>query len=405
MTRAQHGITGRGAAGQGDAGQGAAGRGDAGQGAAGRRDDARPCWRILDANLNRASEGLRVVEDICRLHWSLVGFAAELKEARHRLYALVDALPGSRAARFGARDIEGDVGRDLVAVDRADAVRDAVDPGEIAYRNLRRASEAIRVLEETSRAEDVTTRRELQSLRYAIYALEKALAMLGDAPVAASARRERLARARVYLLATVALARGELVPTVECALGAGVDIVQLREKALGGAALLGLARTLRELTARHGALFIVNDRPDIAHLVAADGVHLGQDDLPVAAARVIVGDAALVGVSTHSVADARRAARPGADYIGVGPMFPTATKDAGAPFGPGGLASVLAEVAIPAFAIGGISPANAGELRAVGALRVAASAAILSSDDPAGAVAALRAALGVDPHGVIEDAS
>src|SRR5262249_23947879 len=145
-----------------------------------------------------------------------------------------------------------------------------------------------------------------------------------------------------------------LLEAAEEALDGGVDILQLREKALPAREALSLARTLREITARRGVLFIINDRPDLALLSHADGVHVGQDDLPVAAARSLVGDSMLVGVSTHSVDQARAAEREGADYIGVGPVFPTSTKDAGPTLGSEGLREVLDAVSLPVFAIGGI---------------------------------------------------
>jgi thiamine-phosphate pyrophosphorylase len=147
------------------------------------------------------------------------------------------------------------------------------------------------------------------------------------------------------------------------------------------------------VTARRGALFIVNDRPDIALLSHADGVHLGQADLPVGDARSLVGDDALIGVSTHSVEEARAAEAAGADYIGAGPVFPTGTKDAGPLLGLHGLRGILAAVAVPAFAIGGISPGNAAEAARAGARRAAASSTILTASAPAAAARAIRAAL------------
>jgi thiamine-phosphate pyrophosphorylase len=347
--------------------------------------------RLLDANLNRASEGLRVAEDVCRLHWCLPGFAAELKELRHRLLAVGERTAGSRQALLRARDIEGDVGRDseLESLEPG-----SVDLDEVAHRNLQRVSEAVRVLEEVTRTEDAAARRDLQSIRYAVYAVEKGLGGLrGDAAGGDAAQDDRLAAARLYLLATGSLCRGDLISTVQRALDAGVDIVQLREKTLAGPQLLERARAVREVTARAGALFIVNDRPDVALLTHADGVHLGQGDLPLPEVRSLMGPARIIGVSTHSVEDARRAVRQGADYIGVGPMFETTTKDAGPIFGPRGLESVLAEISRPAFAIGGIDPSNVGELREAGAARIAVSSAVLGSEDPAGVVEELRAAL------------
>ena len=136
-------------------------------------------------------------------------------------------------------------------------------------------------------------------------------------------------------------------------------------------------------------LLIINDRPDVAALCGADGVHVGQDDLPVADARRIVGAGRLVGVSTHTLAQARPAAADGADYIGVGPMFATATKDAGPVAGPQLLRQVAAEVPLPHVAIGGITADNVAQLVAAGARRVAVCSAVIAAADPQAAARAI----------------
>src|SRR6185369_2445045 len=158
---------------------------------------------------------------------------------------------------------------------------------------------------------------------------------------------------------------------VRAAIAGGVDAVQLREKITPDREVLEIGRSLREATAREGIPFIVNDRPDLAVILGADGVHLGQDDLPVAAARGILGAGRVVGVSTHAPDQARQAQREGADYLGAGPAFPTTTKDAGAPLGPEGVAAIVRATELPAFAIGGISRQNIGSLAAAGVGRVA----------------------------------
>lgn len=141
------------------------------------------------------------------------------------------------------------------------------------------------------------------------------------------------------------------------------------------------------------ALFIVNDRPDIARLVGADGVHLGQDDLPVADARRIVGPDTLIGVSTHSVAQVRKAVLDGADYLGVGPTFPSRTKAFDAFPGLAFVREAAAETSLPAFALGGIGPDNVQDVVAAGLRRVAVSSTIAAADDPEAVARVLRAAL------------
>jgi thiamine-phosphate pyrophosphorylase len=140
-------------------------------------------------------------------------------------------------------------------------------------------------------------------------------------------------------------------------------------------------------------LFIVNDRPDVARLVGADGVHLGQDDLPVREARRILGPDALIGVSTHSLAQLRQAVLDGASYVGVGPTFPSSTKDFAELAGLEFVRRAASETTLPAFIIGGVNAETIGAAVAAGARRVAVSAAVAGADDPRTTAAALLAAL------------
>lgn len=206
--------------------------------------------------------------------------------------------------------------------------------------------------------------------------------------------RQRLREARLCLLATTALCGGRpLSETVRLALAGGVDVVQLREKEIEDGAFLALARELAPVVGAAGALFLLNDRVDLALEAGCDGVHVGQGDLPLPEARRRLGPDAILGLSTHTPEEADRAVALGADYVGVGPVFATATKDTGhAPLGPAGAAALVRGLPIPAFAIGGIGPANAAALAAVGLTRFAVSAAILAAPDPAAAARAILAA-------------
>jgi thiamine-phosphate pyrophosphorylase len=344
-------------------------------------DDHRPLLRALDAGLNRAAEALRVVEDAARFAWNLEGSARDLKALRHDLFAAVAAVV-RREDLIRARDVEGDVGREagLAAVE---------SEGALALRNLERAKEALRSLEEALRVVFPAAAPAIERLRYRLYAIERGMALL----LPGAAREERLKDVKLLLIATSRLACRPLAAIVEEAARGGAGAVELREPGVPDRELLAAARALREVTARLGILLIVNDRPDIAALSHADGVHLGQDDLPLAAARTIAGKEALIGISTHSVEQARAAERAGADYIGIGPVFPTATKDAGPPIGLDVLAEVASAVAIPAFAIGGIDAEKASRVAAAGADRVAVSSAILTADRPGAAARAIREAL------------
>lgn len=173
------------------------------------------------------------------------------------------------------------------------------------------------------------------------------------------------------------------VQTVRMALEGGAKIVQLRDKQATTRQLVQTAQALRTLTRQHGALLIVNDRLDVALAVEADGVHLGQDDLPVALARRIAANTLIIGVSVETVEEAQRAQADGADYLGVGPMFATQTKpDAGAPVGPERLRAIKNAVAIPVFGIGGITLQNAGTVLSAGADGVCVISAIVGAPDP-----------------------
>ena len=167
-------------------------------------------------------------------------------------------------------------------------------------------------------------------------------------------------------------------------------MVQLREKEMPERRLIDLGRRVRAWTREADALYLMNDRADLAVVTEADGVHVGQEELTVKEARQIVGPHRLVGVSTHTIEHARQAVLDGADYIGVGPVFPSATKPFASLAGLSFVRQVAAEISLPWFAIGGINLANAGSVVETGATRIAVSHAILSADDPEEAARELR---------------
>ena len=187
---------------------------------------------------------------------------------------------------------------------------------------------------------------------------------------------------RLYAIVDTAQTGGRpLVSVIDAMLAGGVSVLQLRMKDRPADEFLRLALTARERTTRAGCLFIVNDRVDIALAARADGVHLGQDDLPLEAARPLVGEM-LIGISTHSLEQAEAAERGGADYIGFGPMFPTRTKETG--YGSRGVAmleSVRRRVGIPIVAIGGITAENVARTWNSGADAAAMISYLTQSDD------------------------
>lgn len=175
----------------------------------------------------------------------------------------------------------------------------------------------------------------------------------------------------------------DLLEVMEEAILGGADIIQLRDKKSSKRELLAKAYALRELTAKHGVTFIVNDHIDIALAVDADGVHLGQGDLPLAEARKIMGDK-IIGISTHHIDEARRAQAEGADYIGAGPVFATQTKEGAKPVTTEYIRQVAEEIEIPFVAIGGIKLHNVDEVLAAGATRICAVSEIVGASDVRG---------------------
>ena len=203
----------------------------------------------------------------------------------------------------------------------------------------------------------------------------------------------------VYLVTDLAATRGRpLVELVAACLEGGVRAVQLRAKEVETRPLLDLATALRRLTARHGARLLVNDRADVALAVDADGVQLPGDGLPVEAARRLLGAGRLVAASTHSVAEAESAAEAGADFVVFGPVYDTPSKRRyGPPQGLKALGEVCRRVSVPVVAIGGITVARLGEIRAQGATGVAVIRALLDAEDARGAAAELVGGWRVGP--------
>jgi thiamine-phosphate pyrophosphorylase len=203
-------------------------------------------------------------------------------------------------------------------------------------------------------------------------------------------RRARLQDAHLYFVAD----RAGLERALDGALRGGADLVQLRDKTATDEELAPAAARVAERCAAHGALFILNDRPDLVAAFGADGVHVGQDDMPVAEARAIVGDDAIVGLSTHSIAQADAGARSGADYLAVGPVHATPTKEGRPAIGLDPVRHAAAHIdGVAWFAIGGIDPETVGAVVAAGATRAVIVRAIANAGDPEAVTRALRAAL------------
>ena len=245
--------------------------------------------------------------------------------------------------------------------------------------NCKRVEESLRTLEEYGKLIDPGAAAAIEQLRYRFYTVEKAL-------LTTESSRARLANRRLYLLVTESACRIGIERVIKGALEGGAGAIQLREKGGNDRRLLQIAENVRLWTTAADALFIINDRPDIAVLSGADGVHVGQQDLSVRHVRGIVGADQLVGVSTHSIEQARQAVLDGADYLGVGPTFASQTKQFESFAGLEFVGAVAAEIGLPWFAIGGITAENIAQVIEAGATRIAVSGAVCVSDDPSAVV-------------------
>ena len=342
--------------------------------------------RIIDANFNRAREALRVAEDYARFALDSARLTSALKTLRHQLREAVDAFGLPRSALVGARDTAGDVGTPL----STPAELRRTDGASVAQAAFKRLGEALRCLEEYGKTLDADAARTIEALRYRGYEIESEMFRVP---------RGRLAQAALYVILGRPGARcDELLAIARSALAGGAAVVQRRQKDAADGERLALARDLREATRQHDALLIVNDRPDIALLSHADGVHLGQSDLPVRAARRLLGPEKIIGGTANTAEAAAALEAAGADYIGCGAMFASSTKPEREVVGPQRLADVLRAVRIPVFAIGGIDLGNVEAITAAGGERVAVGAAIVGAADAEAAARAFCRKLRGDRH-------
>lgn len=325
--------------------------------------------RMLDANVNRAREALRVMEDAARFGLDDATLSAELKTLRHALGDALRSLPPGWLEAH--RDTPGDVGTTIktdAEMSRKGGLADVVIAAG------KRLAEALRVIEEACKTVDSAIAHRIESLRYRAYDVDQRLTLR-----LCSGRAKQW---RLCLLLSVALCKRPWREVLAAAIEGGVDCVQVREKQLDGGDLAAHVREVITEVRPSGGAVIVNDRADVALAAGADGVHLGQTDLRVRDVRRLAGRNLIVGVSTHNLIEAQRAVDDGADYCGVGAMFPSSTK----PREASGIAYLISFIErfpnTPHLAIGGITSENVGEIVAAGARGVAVSSAICSADDP-----------------------
>jgi thiamine-phosphate pyrophosphorylase len=337
-------------------------------------------YRIIDANSDRVREALRVIEDFARFHMDSGELSLELKRLRHGFCAAVAELGD---ALVSAREVQGDVG--MREKKSESPARES--EFDVLTANFKRLQEALRSIEEYLKPVDARLSRRIHDIRFGTYGLEQRFWRECN-PVA------RLRNVRLYAIVSSDVSGRDVVSAATDAIASGVEAIQLREKTMPDSEFLRLAMRLRRLTAAKGVLFIVNDRADIAIACDADGVHVGDDDVPVEVARRLLGPGKIVGATAHSAREALKLVREGADYVSAGPVFSAATKfrhmkTSNRPeldsTGLGILKEYSRKVKVPFFAIGGIDSSNIRRVVAAGGRRVAVCAGIFAQADVANA--------------------
>ena len=338
----------------------------------------RAVYRIIDANFNRAGEAVRVVEEFCRFGLNSRRLTEHAKQLRHEVSACLDKFDAGRL--ISNRDTLGDVGigRTVEGQLQRGNLRDCFTAG------CKRLTEALRVLAETTQTLDSSISAKIEKLRYAAYELEKDAVIFGDTTA-------KFRRVGLYVVITSNLPADVIFLTHRCAAG-GAECIQLRAKDIEDDKFFALASEFAQICKAAGVLSIINDRADIAVATGADGVHLGQNDLPIESARKLQMSPLIIGKSTHSLEQLRIACDECPAYVSLGPVFATPTKPSAEPVGLGYVSQavkILADTGICHVAIGGITQGNIKEVLGAGAGAIAVCSAVTETGDPAAACRAL----------------
>lgn len=324
--------------------------------------------RLIDANLNRISEGLRLLEDIARFILNDARLAAELKSLRHEL--LDTPL---QKELLSARNSAGDV----AALAEEEARRQ--DLPAIVTANSKRVEESLRVLEEFGKLPEVSLdSSSFKKARFDLYEIEKNM-------VGKLLRQEKRISGLYVIIDPEALRDRDELEVCRQAIRGGAKAIQLRDKKRSKGEILARARELKEVCAQFEVLFILNDYLDIAIASGADGLHLGPGDLPISAARQLLPIDKILGCSTITLEQALKAEADGADYVAVGSIYPTSSKAGATVVGPERLRQIRDGISIPIVAIGGIDEKNVSEVIQAGADSVAVIGAVLGAEDVEGA--------------------
>ena len=339
----------------------------------------RAIYRIIDANFNRAREAIRVIEEFCRFALNSVTLTERAKQLRHELSEVIGQLDTSRL--LSSRDTLGDVGIGVQVSEQQ--VRANLNDSFTA--GCKRLTEALRTLAEVAQTQDRSLAETIEKLRYTAYTLEKDIVLFRE-PL------EKFKRVRLYVIITSNLPAEIISLTYKCVSG-GADCIQLRAKDIEDDKFLSIAIEFVQICKDAGVLSIINDRVDIAVIAGADGIHLGQNDLPIQYARKLQLVPLIIGKSTHSLKQLRAACKQLPTYVGLGPVFPTETKPIASPVGLDYVrqaAESLTDTGIGNVAIGGINLDNVEQVLSAGATSIAICSAVTKADDPTIACRALK---------------
>ncbi len=327
-------------------------------------DDLR-IFQIIDANLDRAREGLRVLED-----WARFGIGENNCVTRIKNFRQILGKNHLEVYKQSRNYIE-DQCKGLTHQEQTKRKK----PEQIISSNAGRVQEALRVIEEFSRLQNNELSKIASEIRYEIYTLEVDLLSL-------SKRKRSQKILRENDLYVITEQKENLLKIIEEILIAGVRIIQYRFKTGTDKDNLQEAMQIKNLCKRYNSLLIINDRVDLALAVEADGIHLGQDDFDLKTARKLLGYSKIIGISANNEIDISNALKEGCDYIGVGPVFETTTKKNKKPIGIEKIKTLTKELNIPWFAIGGIKSSNILYLKRNGLKKIALVSQLMNSEDP-----------------------
>ena len=322
-------------------------------------------FQIIDANLDRAREGLRVLEDWARFGLSKDDLVIKLKNFRQILGK--NHLDIYKKSRNYIED-------KCKGLSHAEQIN-RKNPNEIISSNSARVQEALRVIEEFSRSHNNKLSEIASEIRYEIYSME--IDFLNF-----NIRKNSTEIIKDNNLYAITDQKENLLEIIENILVGGVKIIQHRFKKGSDKEILKEAIKIKSLCEKYDSLFIVNDRIDIALASNADGIHLGQDDLDLKTARKLLGESKIIGISANNAIDISNAIENGCDYIGIGPVFRTETKKCKEPLGLDHIQSISKDLKIPWFAIGGINKKNISQLRKYGISKIALISELMNSKDP-----------------------